>query len=88
MGVSQVIMLGGGPAWFSKLWPDTIVAHRRNVKKLINGYNLHIAERNILAHAYLVNNVHSEELLQQLRDGRTPDNMLQNVQNAYLRKKA
>ena len=60
---------------------------RRTVKNLSDGFKLCVAERNILAHAYVVNKKHGDLLLHQCRMGKTSDNMLQAVQNACLRKK-
>ena len=61
---------------------------RRTVKNLSDGFKLCVAERNILAHAYVVNKKHGDLLLHQCRMGKTSDNMLQAVQNACLRKNA
>lgn len=61
---------------------------RRTVKELSDGFKLCVAERNILAHAYVVNKKHGDLLLHHCRMGKTSDNMLQVVQNACLRKNA
>lgn len=61
---------------------------RRTIKKFSDGFQLCVAERNILAHAYVVNKKHGDLLLHHCRMGKTSDNMLQAVQNACLRKKS
>ena len=62
-------------------------SRRRKVVALEHNYHLHTAERNILAHAYVVHkNRGGPLLLQYLRDGKTPDNALQALQNFFLRK--